>query len=195
VAPARIRCRADGTGLRRLPAQSLGRKVAGRLPGELPASDQWSTGLDGIRTPARTSSTSRGAPPQNGVGGYRRRGRSRLPDVPAVPDSIPQDVGPATIPKPLDPAVAITSPRWCCSGREVRAMDLLGQPKLTIGPVSVETIQVCAVEDPVCSDGMNFRRTTATSTTQRDRPGSGLRGEPSARWLAVPGVDTRHFGN
>jgi cutinase len=39
----------------------------------------------------------------------------------------------------------------------VRAMDFLGQPKLAIGPLyQSKTIQVCAVEDPVCSDGVNF---------------------------------------
>jgi cutinase len=38
-----------------------------------------------------------------------------------------------------------------------RAMNFLGQPQLVIGPqFQAKTIQVCAVEDPVCSDGMNF---------------------------------------
>jgi hypothetical protein len=36
-------------------------------------------------------------------------------------------------------------------------MNFLGQPQLVIGPqFQAKTIQVCAVEDPVCSDGMNF---------------------------------------
>jgi hypothetical protein len=36
-------------------------------------------------------------------------------------------------------------------------MNVLGQPQVVIGPLyQAKTIQVCAVEDPVCSDGMNF---------------------------------------
>ena len=33
----------------------LGGKIAGRLPGNYPASDQWSTGSTASGTPARTS--------------------------------------------------------------------------------------------------------------------------------------------
>ena len=77
---------------------------------------------------------------------------------PAVPDSVPQDVDPATIPKPLDPAVANHVAAVVLFGTpNVRAMNFLGQPKLVIGPLyQSKTIQVCAVEDPVCSDGVNF---------------------------------------
>jgi hypothetical protein len=36
-------------------------------------------------------------------------------------------------------------------------MQFLGQPQVVIGPqYQSKTIQVCAVEDPICSDGMNF---------------------------------------
>lgn len=36
-------------------------------------------------------------------------------------------------------------------------MNVLGQPQVVIGPLyQAKTIQVCAIEDPVCSDGMNF---------------------------------------
>ena len=39
----------------------------------------------------------------------------------------------------------------------VRAMNFLGQPQIVIGPLyQAKTIKVCAPEDPVCSDGMNF---------------------------------------
>jgi cutinase len=77
---------------------------------------------------------------------------------PAVPDSIPPDVDPATLPKPLDPAVASHVAAVVLFGApNVRAMNVLGQPQVVIGPLyQAKTIQVCAVEDPVCSDGMNF---------------------------------------
>jgi cutinase len=33
----------------------------------------------------------------------------------------------------------------------------LGQPQVVIGPLyQAKTLKVCAPEDPVCSDGMNF---------------------------------------
>jgi hypothetical protein len=36
-------------------------------------------------------------------------------------------------------------------------MNFLGQPPLVIGPTyQGKTIKVCATDDPVCSDGMNF---------------------------------------
>lgn len=39
----------------------------------------------------------------------------------------------------------------------VRAMNFLGEPPVVIGPLYDEkTIQPCAPEDPVCSEGMNF---------------------------------------
>ncbi|MCV7089657.1 cutinase family protein, partial [Mycobacterium interjectum] len=39
----------------------------------------------------------------------------------------------------------------------VRAMNFLNEPPVAIGPLyQPKTIKVCAPEDPVCSDGMNF---------------------------------------
>jgi cutinase len=77
---------------------------------------------------------------------------------PAVPDSVPKDVDPATIPKPLDPGLASHVAAVVLFGTpNVRAMDFLGQPQLVIGPLyQSKTIEVCAPEDPVCSEGVNF---------------------------------------
>ncbi|WP_156765255.1 MULTISPECIES: cutinase family protein, partial [unclassified Mycobacterium] len=39
----------------------------------------------------------------------------------------------------------------------VRAMNFLNEPPVEIGPLYQDkTIKVCATEDPVCSDGLNF---------------------------------------
>lgn len=36
-------------------------------------------------------------------------------------------------------------------------MNFLGQPLVTIGPLYEDkTRELCAVDDPVCSDGLNF---------------------------------------
>jgi cutinase-like protein len=140
-----------------------------RLPGKsldvyavnYPASDQWSTGLDGIRDAgAHVVSEASTCPNTKMVlGGYSQGAAvAGFVTSPAVPDSVPKDVDPATIPKPLDPAVANHVAAVVLFGTpNVRAMDFLGQPQLVIGPLyKSKTIEVCAPEDPVCSEGVNF---------------------------------------
>ena len=126
-----------------------------------PASDQWSTGLDGIRDAgSHVINEAKTCPNTKMVLGGFSQGAAvaGFTTSSAVPDSIPQDVDPATIPKPLDPALASHVAAVVLFGTpNVRAMNFLGQPQLVIGPLyQSKTIQVCAVEDPVCSDGMNF---------------------------------------
>ncbi|HXB85304.1 cutinase family protein [Mycobacterium sp.] len=139
----------------------LGGKSMDVYPVNYPASDQWSTGLDGIRdADARVMSEASACPnTQMVLGGYSQ-GAAVMGFVTsaAVPDSIPPDVDPATLPKPLDPALASHVAAVVLFGSpNVRAMNFLGQPQVVIGPLyQAKTIQVCAVEDPVCSDGMNF---------------------------------------
>jgi hypothetical protein len=62
------------------------------------------------------------------------------------------------VPKPLSPDVADHVAAVVLFGMpNVRAMNFLGQPPVVIGPVyQAKTIKVCAPEDPVCSDGLNF---------------------------------------
>jgi cutinase len=130
-------------------------------PVNYPASDQWSTGLAGIRDAGShiVSMASRCPNTKMVLGGYSQ-GAAVMGFVtsPAVPDSIPADVDPATIPKPLSPDLANHVAAVVLFGTpNVRAMDFLGQPQIVIGPLyQAKTIKVCAPEDPVCSDGMNF---------------------------------------
>jgi hypothetical protein len=126
-----------------------------------PASDQWSTGLDGIRDAGSHVISEAAACPNTKMvlGGFSQGAAvAGFVTSPAVPDSVPADVDPATIPKPLDPAVANHVAALVLFGTpNVRAMNFLGQPQLVIGPLyQPKTIEVCATEDPVCSDGMNF---------------------------------------
>jgi cutinase len=139
----------------------LGGKSMDVYPVNYPASDQWSTGLDGIRdADGHIVSEAATCPNTKMVLGGYSQGAAVMGFVtsPAVPDSIPPDVDPATIPKPLDPAVASHVAAVVLFGSpNVRAMDFLGQPQVVIGPLYQDkTIKVCATEDPICSDGMNF---------------------------------------
>jgi cutinase-like protein len=139
----------------------LGGRSMDVYPVNYPASDQWSTGLDGIRDARAHVANEASACPNTKMvlGGYSQGAAvAGFLTSSAVPDSVPQDVDPATIPKPLDPAIGNHIAAVVLFGTpNVRAMNFLGQPQLVIGPqYQAKTIQVCAVEDPVCSDGMNF---------------------------------------
>jgi cutinase len=139
----------------------LGGKSLDVYPVNYPASDQWSTGLDGIRDAGSHILNEVHACPNTKIvlGGFSQGAAvAGFTTSSAVPDSIPQDVDPATIPKPLDPAVANHVAAVVLFGTpNVRAMNFLGQPQLVIGPLyQSKTLEVCATEDPVCSDGMNF---------------------------------------
>ena len=84
----------------------LGGKSMDVYPVNYPASDQWSTGLDGIRDAESHVINEAGACPNTKMvlGGYSQGAAvAGFVTSSAVPDSVPQDVDPATIPKPLDP--------------------------------------------------------------------------------------------
>ncbi len=87
-------------------------------------------------------------------------------DSSAVPDSIPDDVDPASIPNPLSTDMANHVAAALLFGApNVRAMDFLGQPQIVIGPLyQTKTTKVSAT-DPVCWEGMNF---TAHQTYAED---------------------------
>nr|WP_264019277.1 cutinase family protein [Mycobacterium noviomagense] len=113
---------------------SLRSRVGGRsvdvYPVNYPASDDWATsGLDGIRDAGAHVVSTAGSCPQTKMvlGGYSQ-GAAVMGFVTSA--AVPEDV---------------------------RAMNFLGQPPVVIGPAyQAKTIKVCAPEDPVCSDGLNF---------------------------------------
>ena len=72
--------------------------------------------------------------------------------------SVPAGIDPANVPKPLDPEVANhVSSLVLFALPSDKAMNFFGEPPVVIGPLyQAKTIQVCAPEDPICSDGMNF---------------------------------------
>lgn len=140
----------------------------GVYPVNYPATDEWSTGIDGIRDAAtHVVATANNCPNTKMVLGGYSQGAAVMGFVtsPAVPDGI----DPASVPKPLSPEVAQHVAAVVLFGTpNVRAMNFLGQPPVVIGPVyQAKTIKVCVPEDPVCSDGLNFAAhdTYATDAT------------------------------
>jgi cutinase-like protein len=137
--------------------QRVGPKSFDVYPVNYPASDQWSTGVDGIRDAgAHVVSMAHDCPnTQMVLGGYSQ-GAAVMGFVTSA--AVPDGIDPATVPKPMDPDVANHVSSVVLFGTpNVRAMNFLNQPPVVIGPLyQAKTVKVCAIEDPVCSDGMNF---------------------------------------
>ncbi|OBG23801.1 cutinase family protein [Mycobacterium sp. 852002-51057_SCH5723018] len=140
---------------------SLRSRVGGKsvdvYPVNYPASNEWETGLDGIRDAgAHVVSMAHDCPNTKMVLSGYSQGAAVMGFVTSA--AVPDGVDPATVPKPMDPEVANHVSSVVLFGMpNVRAMNFLNQPPVAIGPLyQPKTIKVCAPEDPVCSDGMNF---------------------------------------
>lgn len=135
----------------------VGNRSLSVYPVNYPASDQWNTGLDGIRDAgAHIVSTAQGCPQTKMVLGGYSQGAAVMGFVTSA--AVPDGVDPATVPKPLQSEVADHVAAVVLFGMpNARAMNFLGEPPVAIGPrFQAKTIKVCAPEDPVCSDGLNF---------------------------------------
>lgn len=122
-----------------------------------PASDQWDTGIEGIRDAgAHVNSMARACPNTKIVLSGYSQGAAIMGFVTSA--QVPDGVDPASVPKPLDPEVAKHVSSVVLFGTpNARAMSFLGEPNLAIGPMyQGKTIKVCVQDDPVCSDGLNF---------------------------------------
>lgn len=140
---------------------SLRPRLAGHsmqvYPINYPASREWATGVDGIRDAgAHVESTAANCPKTKMVLSGYSQGAAVMGFVTSA--AVPDGIDPATVPHPLAPAVADHVAAVVLFGSpNVRAMNFLGEPPVVIGPAfTAKTIQVCAPEDPVCGDGMNF---------------------------------------
>lgn len=136
----------------RIGAQSLGVYSV-----NYPASEEWATGVDGIRDAgAHVNNMAAACPKTKMILSGFSQGAAVMGFVTSA--VVPDGVDPATVPKPLDPAVAEHVSSVVLFGMpNVRAMEFLGQPPVAIGPLyQAKTIKICATDDPVCSEGMNF---------------------------------------
>ncbi|HTX96775.1 MAG TPA: cutinase family protein [Mycobacterium sp.] len=135
----------------------VGAKSLDVYPVNYPASNEWDTGLDGIRDAgAHVVSMAHQCPnTQMVLGGYSQ-GAAIMGFVTSA--AVPDGIDPASVPKPMDAEIANHVSSVVLFGMpNVRAMNFLGEPPVVIGPLyQAKTVKVCAPGDPVCSDGMNF---------------------------------------
>jgi hypothetical protein len=124
---------------------------------DYPATDNWDTGIDGVRDAgAHVVSRATSCPRTKMVLGGYSQGAAVMGFVTSA--QVPDGVDPATVPKPLDPDVAehVAAVVLFAMPNE-RAMNFLKEPTIAIGPTyQAKTLQVCAPEDAVCSEGLNF---------------------------------------
>lgn len=135
----------------------IGDKSLAVYPVNYPATDQWATGAEGVRDAGnRILSMASSCPRTDLVLGGYSQGAAVAGFVTSA--AVPDGVDPATVPKPLQPDVAEHVAAVVLFGMpNPRAMNFLGEPPVTIGPLyASKTTSLCAFEDPVCSDGLNF---------------------------------------
>jgi hypothetical protein len=150
----------------------VGERSFGVYPVNYPASDEWATGVDGVRDAgAHVVSMAANCPQTKMVLGGYSQGAAVMGFV--TSDAVPDGIDPATVPKPLQPEVADHVSSVVLFGLpNVRAMEFLNEPPVVIGPLyQGKTVQLCVPEDPVCSDGMNFaaHKTYADDTSVIDQ--------------------------
>ncbi len=136
-------------------------RVGGRSVGvyavNYPATNDWPTGIDGIRDAGgHVVSMAANCPNTKMVLGGYSQGAAMMGFVTSA--AVPDGVDPATVPKPLQPQVADHVGAVVLFGEpNDRAMNFLGQPPVVIGPLyAAKTIELCVPNDPVCSDGLQF---------------------------------------
>jgi hypothetical protein len=138
-----------------------------------PATHDWTrAGEEGVRDAgAHVVSMAHDCPNTKMVLGGYSQGAAVMGFVTSA--AVPNGIDPATVPKPMDADVAnhVSSVVLFALPSD-KAMNFFGEPPVVIGPLyQVKTIQVCAPEDPICSDGMNFAAhdTYATNAAMIDK--------------------------
>ncbi|WP_218033406.1 cutinase family protein [Mycobacterium botniense] len=139
----------------------IGDRSMAVYPVNYPASTDWPTALDGIRDAGgHIEATAANCPKTKMVLGGYSQGAAVMGYVTsaAVPDGLPEGISPSDVPKPMPPEVADHVAAVTLFGTPSnRVMQQIGAPPITIGPLyQAKTIELCAPDDPVCSDGTDF---------------------------------------
>ena len=131
-------------------------------PINYPATNDWPTGIQGIRdATSHIEATAAQCPATKMVLSGFSQGAAVMGFVTA--NAIPDGVDGSDVPQPMPLEIADHVAAVVLFGTpNERAMNFLGQPSLVIGPAYAgKTIQLCTPEDPVCSEGLDFTAHTA----------------------------------
>ncbi|WP_156686020.1 cutinase family protein [Mycobacterium sp. Marseille-P9652] len=136
----------------------VGAKSLDIYPVDYPATyDFKNAAMDGIRdADAHVVSMAHDCPNTKMVLGGYSAGAAVMGFVTSA--AVPAGIDPATVPKPMDPEVAnhVSSVVLYALPSD-KMMNLFGAPPVIVGPLyQAKSIQVCAPEDPICSDGGSF---------------------------------------
>jgi hypothetical protein len=181
----------------------VGAKSLDVYPVNYPATYNWrNAGEDGIRdAAAHVVSMAHDCPNTKMVLGGYSSGAAVMGFVTSA--AAPAGIDPASVPKPMDPEVAnhVSSVVLFAMPND-KTMNFFGEPPVVIGPLyQAKTIKVCAPEDPICSNGMNFdaHKTYSTNGAIIDEgaafAASRLGGGPGAPAGAGPGAPTTGAGS
>jgi cutinase-like protein len=121
---------------------------------DYPATTDFPTAVDGIRDAGNHVESMAATCPKTKMvlGGYSQ-GAAVMGFVTSA--AIPDGVDAADVPKPMPPDVANHVAAVTLFGTPSnRFMDRVGAPPVVIGPLyQPKTIELCATDDPICSDG------------------------------------------
>ena len=132
----------------------VGPKSFGVYAVDYPASTDFHTALDGIKDAGdHVESMAANCPKTKMVLGGYSQGAAVMGFVTSA--AIPDGVDAADVPKPMPADVANHVAAVTLFGAPSnRFMDTVGAPQVVIGPLyQPKTLELCAADDPVCSDG------------------------------------------
>lgn len=135
----------------------LGSRTLSSYAVNYPATQEWSTGVQGIADAKnRVMDTASRCPDTCLVLSGFSQGAAVMGFV--TSDTVPAGIDPSEVPAPMSADIADHVAAVVLFGTpNERAMGFLGQPSITIGaPYLNKALLLCADEDPVCSEGMNF---------------------------------------
>jgi cutinase len=132
----------------------VGSKSFGVYAVDYPASPDFPTAVDGIRDAGNHVESMAASCPKTKMvlGGYSQ-GAAVMGFVTSA--AVPDGVDAADVPKPMPADVATHIAAVTLFGTPSnRFMDTVGAPPVVIGPLyQPKTLELCAADDPICSDG------------------------------------------